>query len=209
MNATNAGTQNAYHHGALRESLLARAAEVIEERGIEALTLRGLARDLGVSHGAPNRHFRSREDLLATLAATAWEQARDATLARAEAVGDDPWVRLNAMGRGYLKWAIENRALFAVITHPDVNRFADDVLRESMQRFQTIVRDAVLATQATGRHPEVDPGVLTLYTNAVPFGAAMLFNHSVFASEVAGKDIDKLVADLVELVVPIAGRLSR
>ena len=46
--------QRSYHHGDLRQALLDRAAEVIQSRGIEALTLRGLARDLKVSHGAPN-----------------------------------------------------------------------------------------------------------------------------------------------------------
>ncbi len=208
MSTTGAQAESAYHHGALREALLTRAAEVIEDRGIEALTLRGLARDLGVSHGAPNRHFPSREDLLATLAATAWAQAREATLSKADAAGDDPWVRLNAMGRGYLTWAIENRALFTVITHPDVNRFADEALLEATRQFQQTVREAVLATQATGRHPEVDPDVLTLYTNAVPFGAAMIFNNPTFTRELANRDIDQLVADVVELVVPVRQRIS-
>ena len=67
--------------------MLARAAEVVAEQGLEALTLRGLARDLGVSHGAPNRHFRTREDLLAALAEEAATQACEATLsAMAEVV---------------------------------------------------------------------------------------------------------------------------
>ena len=120
--STIAAQSTPYHHGALREALLTRAAEVIDHSGIEALTLRGLARDLGVSHGAPNRHFRNKDELLAELAATAYEQMREATLGAAEAANsDDPWVRLNAMGRGYLKWALTNRALFAAAFHADLD----------------------------------------------------------------------------------------
>ena len=181
VNAKAAAT-NAYHHGALREALLERAAEVIESDGIEALTLRGLARDLGVSHAAPNRHFRNKEELLATLAASAYEQMSITTLDAAEAAGEDPWVRLNAMGRGYLKWALEHRALFTTVVHPDLNRFVDDALRQRIQDFEQTVRQACDAAQAAGRLPGVDPRILSIYTNAVPFGAALLMTHPVFAA---------------------------
>ena len=196
----------AYHHGALREALLQRAAEVIEASGIEALTLRGLARDLGVSHGAPNRHFRSKDDLLAALATLGYKQMHAATLGAAELVGDDPWVRLNAMGRGYLKWALSNPALFKVILHPDVSRFASEDLRLEMQDTMAAIRSACDAAQADGRHAGVDPSLLALYTNAVPYGAAALLSHPVFAGDVVVDDIDQLVADIVELVVPIRNR---
>ena len=58
----------AYHHGNLRQALLERAAQVIAESGVEALSLRALARDLGVSHAAPSRHFPDRRALLGELA---------------------------------------------------------------------------------------------------------------------------------------------
>ena len=57
----------AYHHGNLKQALLERAAEVIAEKGLEGLSLRGLARDLDVSHAAPRRHFPDRESLIAAM----------------------------------------------------------------------------------------------------------------------------------------------
>ena len=105
-----------YHHGNLAQDILIRAAEVFADEGIEALSLRGVARDLGVSHGAPNRHFRNKAALLSALATEGWRQIQEATLGAADATGsDDPHVRLNAMGRGFLSWAIDNRALFKTI----------------------------------------------------------------------------------------------
>ena len=125
------GQKKNYHHGNLAEAVLLRAAEIIDERGIEALSLRGIARDLGVSHSAPNRHFRSKASLLSALALDGWLKVRDATLSAAEETGSsNPHIRLNAMGRGYMRWALTNRALFRAINHPDVKRYAGDELND-------------------------------------------------------------------------------
>ncbi len=198
--------RDSYHHGDLRQALIRRAAEVIDAEGIEALTLRGLARDLGVSHGAPNRHFRAKADLLAALAAEGYAALKAATLSAAESAGDDPWVRLNAMGRGFLHWAFDNPASFRAITHPDVERNADAQLLDVMADFEATVREAIVATQATGRHPDVDLRVLEVFTNAVPFGAAMMLAQPIFSRSLGNKDRDTFIAELVELVCPIAGR---
>lgn len=207
MNAIGqAATRDTYHHGDLRHALIARAAEVIESEGIEALTLRGLARDLGVSHAAPNRHFRSKAELLAALAAEGYSALKAATLSAADSVGNDPWVRLNAMGRGFLRWAFDHPASFRAIYHPDVERYADEPLRAAMADFEATVRQAVAATQATGRHPGVHPTVLTLFTNSVPFGVAMILTQGIFQGSMEIEDREQFIADLTELVVPIAGR---
>ena len=57
-----------YHHGDLRRTLLEAAAASIESDGVDALSLRQLARDAGVSHTAPSRHFRDKQALLDALA---------------------------------------------------------------------------------------------------------------------------------------------
>lgn len=192
-----------YHHGDLRRALLGRAAEVIDAEGIEALTLRGLARDLGVSHGAPNRHFRNKADLLSALATEAYEQVHQATLEAADASGQDPLRQLNAMGRGYIRWALDNRPFFNVLNHPDIKRSADEALLNSMRKFQLTVRDACAAAQQAGRYPGVDLRLLALYTNSVPFGVAQLIDHPVFAAEVDHVKIDEVIDQVMELVVPI------
>lgn len=60
---------DAYHHGDLREALIAAAREALETQAPEAITLKGLATRLGVSQPAPYRHFASREALLQAVAA--------------------------------------------------------------------------------------------------------------------------------------------
>ena len=182
------GQKKNYHHGNLAEAVLLRAAEIIDERGIEALSLRGIARDLGVSHSAPNRHFRSKASLLSALALDGWLKVRDATLSAAEETGSsNPHIRLNAMGRGYMRWALTNRALFRAINHPDVKRYAGDELNDAVDNFSAIVRSAI-------------------DTNAVPIGAATVLSDSLLAKFMpTDMDEEELIAQVVDLVVPLSG----
>src|SRR5260370_18632371 len=62
------GRAKPYHHGNLREVLLESAIRLIGEVGPAGFTLRELARRAGVSHNAPYRHFRDRDDLMAAVA---------------------------------------------------------------------------------------------------------------------------------------------
>ena len=57
-----------YHHGDLRRALLDAAVRHIATDGVDALSLRALARDVGVTHAAPYRHFESKGHLLAAIA---------------------------------------------------------------------------------------------------------------------------------------------
>lgn len=197
-------TVNRYHHGNLRDAILTRSAEVIGEQGIEALSLRGIARDLGVSHGAPNRHFKTKAELLTELGTQAWLSAKSATLSAAETCGsNDPNVRLNAMGRGYLGWALNNGPLLAVIQHPDIARYATEKLDQAMIEFQETLLAAVQETQKAGRHPDVDTRLLTLFTNSVPYGLAALMHDRRNLEVAGGLSQDEMIAELIELVVPI------
>ena len=77
-----------------------------------------------------------------------------------------------------------------------------------MQDTEAFVRDAVIATQATGRHPDVSTDVLTLYTQSVPWGAALLLASPRTQLPESEAELDKLIAQIIELVVPIADRLA-
>ena len=195
--------QKQYHHGDLKAAILAQATQIIEKQGIEALTLRGIARDLGVSHGAPNRHFSTKAHLLTALAADGWDKLRNATNAAAEReLSEDPRDKLNAMGRGFLSWALQNRADYICVTHPDIDRHRDHKLIGAIEAFQETVRNAVAASQSAGRQPEVDTTLLALFTMSVPFGLAALLLDPPKSMGVSEWEQEDLVARLIDLVVP-------
>ena len=75
--------RSTYHHGALRSTLVETAARLIESDGIAALSLRRVAREAGVSHAAPYRHFRDKHELQEAVAAAGFRalEARLDTIA--------------------------------------------------------------------------------------------------------------------------------
>jgi len=107
-----------YHHGRLREALLESSVEILSEGGPRALSLREAARRAGVSSGAPYRHFRDKDQLLAAIALRAFE-AFDADLAAAgaEARGHDasPLEVLRQLGVAYVRFSAEHPAEFRLM----------------------------------------------------------------------------------------------
>lgn len=145
--------------------------------------------------------------LLSALALDGWLKVRDASPSAAEETGSsNPHIRLNAMGRRYMRWALTNRALFRAINHPDVKRYAGDELNDAVDNFSAIVRSAIDATRRAGRHAETSLTVLTIFTNAVPIGAATVLSDSLLAKFMpTDMDEEELIAQVVDLVVPLSG----
>ncbi|MDF1820161.1 MAG: TetR/AcrR family transcriptional regulator [Alcanivoracaceae bacterium] len=99
---------NNYHHGDLRAALLQGAGELLREGGIEGLSLRKLAEQVGVSRTAPYHHFRDKHDLLCALAARGFSHLE--TLieqAQLDRQGDLE-AGLRAFVRAYLNFAAEH-----------------------------------------------------------------------------------------------------
>ena len=101
--------KRAYHHGDLAGALLRAAGNILEKEGVEALSLREVARRAGVSHSAPYRHFREREALLAALAVEGFEALGAAQRKAAETGG------LRAMGEAYVQFALTHPQRFRLM----------------------------------------------------------------------------------------------
>jgi AcrR family transcriptional regulator len=107
----------AYHHGNLREALIAAATQLAATHGPEAVVLREAARQVGVSHNAAYRHFADRDDLLQAVSARAMTEfgqlMADRIVAAATGLGkDEAWARFEASGRAYVEFAITQPGLF-------------------------------------------------------------------------------------------------
>ena len=100
-----------YHHGDLRRALILAAEKVLERDGPNALSLRGVAREAGVSAAAPYHHFKDKDELLAAVAHQGFEMLAEA-MDRASSDIEDPLKRVNAIGVAYVCFARDNRALY-------------------------------------------------------------------------------------------------
>ena len=103
-------TSKSYHHGDLRAALVDAGLKALESGDIGDLSLRQLAREVGVSPTAVYRHFPDKNALLEALAQAGIEQmaAWQSKAAAATGHGDS----FAATGRAYVRWALANPALF-------------------------------------------------------------------------------------------------
>src|SRR5438309_5059384 len=103
------GKKRPYHHGNLRQALIDAALELIEERGVAALTLREVARRVGVTHAAPQRHFADRGALVAALAEQGFRGlAAHVETVRATSRPKDSADQLRALGIAYIEYALDH-----------------------------------------------------------------------------------------------------
>lgn len=119
-------TRTSYHHGALRETLLDVTLRLIEAEGIGAVSLRRVAREAGVSPGAPYHHFADRADLLAALSARGYQLlAADLAAARTEGRtgtgAAPPVLALTGLMRRYVAFARREPAYFRLMFRPELS----------------------------------------------------------------------------------------
>ena len=115
---TDTSTHKNYHHGNLRAELLEAAINQLRNAEIEELSLRALARDLGVSQTAPYRHFADKGELLAAMAARGYRDLLTALQRSSETCNGLPDEQLIAFAHAYVNYAAANPQLFKLIFGP-------------------------------------------------------------------------------------------
>jgi AcrR family transcriptional regulator len=139
-----------YHHGDLRAALLTRAEETLREKGPAALSLRELARDLGVSHAAPSRHFKDKQALLDGLALLGFDRLGAALDASQEGVGTAFADRLDALARTYVGFATANAELLDIMYSVKHDPSASEDLVRASQQMALLTLGVIAEGQRAG-----------------------------------------------------------
>jgi AcrR family transcriptional regulator len=111
------GTAVPYHHGNLRNALIAEGRTALEEIGAHELSLRYLARAVGVSEAAPSRHFAGKEGLLAAIAADGFLELA-ALRSTIQACDESAMAKAYRMMRTYVEFAQQHKGLFDLMVGP-------------------------------------------------------------------------------------------
>jgi len=145
--------RSAYHHGNLREELVATGTRILEAEGLRALTIREVARCLGVTPAAPLYHFDSKNALLAAIAAQGFRRLFDERMAalRGIAAQDE---RLLAVLMAYVRFAMAHPALYELMHGPHIMdkslypELSEAAIR-SYSLLETVVGEYLLARDGT------------------------------------------------------------
>ena len=103
-----------YHHGDLKSALISAARNILKEKGADAISLRAIAAEVGVSHMAPYTHFKNKKDLLQAIAATGYDELTERLL-KVEAQYTNPWDLVLHYGVEHVQFAIDNSAIYRLM----------------------------------------------------------------------------------------------
>lgn len=181
-----------YHHGNLRTALLAQAQRTVRERGVHELSLRELAREVGVSHAAPRRHFPDRQALLDALAEAGFDRLGAELRAAVDGAGEDFGARLQATAAAYIQFAVADAELLELM-FAGKHRESADVLVAAADRAFEVLFQLIGQGQAEGALESGDPERVGLVLFATVQGIAAL----VTSGMVAADQLDWLLPDAI------------
>ena len=187
-----------YHHGALHQALLGAAEAELAETGLEAFSLRRVAKRAGVSHAAPAHHFGDAGGLLTALAAEGFRQFIAAMDAQEALAASDPRSRMIAAGLGYIGFAAHRPALFRLIFSSDRPDFdAPELAAESSRAYRHLT---ALVTAMTGQDDPHD--VLAVWAMAHGLADLMAAGRLQAMESLAPAERDRAFADILARSIP-------
>lgn len=180
----------------LRERVLAAIIELVEKSGLEALSMREVARRAGVSHQAPYHYFPDRESILAAICGQGFALL-DARIAAARARGTSASDRLERAGIAYVRFACEHPAHFRMMFRPElVHLGAHEAVNASADAAFAHVPAMVADCVAEGlpAEPNVEALVITFWSFV--HGFACLLLDGPLAAKVPGAARETAIEDV-------------
>ncbi|NJM98235.1 MAG: TetR family transcriptional regulator [Phormidesmis sp. RL_2_1] len=192
-------SKKTYHHGDLREALIAAALIILKTKDAKSLSLREVARQAGVSHTAPYRHFADKSALLAAVAEEGFIEFGQ--YLQAAVTPDNPLQSLQATGEAYVQYALDYPTHFRLMFSgsPPQCDSPESLQIAANKTFQTLV-EVILAGQALGVMKAGNADELALAPWALVHGLAMLLLDGMLPGT------EEMTMDLVRSV--IAGNIS-
>lgn len=155
LESMTANKQN-YHHGDVPRALMDAALVRIKNDGVEKLSLRAIARDIGVSQSAPYRHFKDKTELLVKLACEGFEKLAD--IDAIDISDDNVLNNLVTIGCCYIKFARENPETYKLMFGSKIeDRNSHEALHEAGQKAFSVIVNEVTKGVETGYLLDQEP----------------------------------------------------
>jgi len=192
------GGPRGYHHGNLKEALLRAALELIAQKGPAGFTFAEAARWAGVSPAAPYRHFRDRDELLASVALRGFEQFAIVLQKAWDGGRPQPFAALDRLGKAYLEFARAEPAYYSAMFEAGISLATSPELREAGERAFAVLRGAsemlCARVQPQSRPPAL---MVALHIWAMSHGIASLFGRG----DAARRTLPMMPEELLEAAV--------
>lgn len=202
-------------HESTRDVIINAALEMVQTEGIEAISMREIARRAGLSSGAPFRHFKDRNELLAAVAEDGFRALDQKVMMAMAGVGEDVVDQLKELGYCIVSFAAEHPAHFRVMHDPALDLSKYPNVQTLVEQQHQLLKQLIVMGQQRGLLRKADPDLLVLMCVSLVGGLARMFVEGgskcpieLNALEIAGspelrrkmlKEVDQLARDMVEL----------
>jgi AcrR family transcriptional regulator len=157
-------------------------------RGVEALSIREVARRAGVTHQAPYHYFKDRAAILAAIAEESFVMLGDVLIAARDSAADRPEDQIEACGRAYFDFAVEQPARFRIMFRPESHDPRTSGVTAASQRALQVLLRVILDAQAAGVAPLGDPMALSLTAWSTAHGLSALWVDRVLERSIGVMD---------------------
>jgi AcrR family transcriptional regulator len=177
-------TSKTYHHGNLKAALISAGLEILSEQGIEGLSLRNVAKKIGVSHTASYNHFPDKQALLAAISTAGHEQLHQILLDTFEKTKHSSSHIISEIAWAYLQFALDNPAIFKLMfsgaleeerAHPEYV----EISRENI----SLLEEIIIFCQNNGQLPEGMVEIMAIKLWSLVHGFALLMLENQFPTE--------------------------
>jgi AcrR family transcriptional regulator len=191
-----------YHHWDLKVALMDAVEQVVRERGVGHVSLRAVARHVGVTHAASAHHFENKAGLLTAFATQGYMQLANSVLAAIDEAqpADGPGV-LEAVGRGYVRFALANPGRFEVMFRLDLLNADDPDFAAASDGAYALLVSTVARCQAEGFLGSNDPEVVAVSAWSMVHGLAALWISGRLGERIREKDPNRLADEASRLYV--------
>jgi AcrR family transcriptional regulator len=182
-----------YHHGELREALIAATRRLVEERGAENFTLADACRVAGVTTAAPYRHFQGKQEILAEIASRGFDELKTRSMAVVAEKGEGTLEGIIALGQSYVAFAVSETAVFRLMfgQEPSLKK-AKPVVGTGQDCFVHVINQVALYCKRNKVPGDAQEIALRLWTFV--HGAASLLIDQDYDSVAPGIDVNRLIA---------------
>ncbi len=189
--------ESKYHHGSLRAALVNAAFKLLDEGGINAVTIRQIAKSVGVAHSAPANHFKNKRELFTALALEIFNQLSKTLQSELDPEEKNLRESIHVFSKTILDFGLKHPNRYALLSRRDCFNSSNEDLYKSMEEvYQQMTR--ILAAHSNEKSLDVESQAIALWSMIHGYVSLRLEGALISGNdELTGKDRQIAIVDVI------------